>query len=99
MRDWHNKYHAQGLVVIGVHSPEFGYEQDVANVQRAINELNIPYAVALDNDFSIWKAYKVWAWPSMYILDKRGAIRFTHVGEGAYAESERVIQELLKEPS
>ncbi len=84
--------------MIGVHSPEFAYEKSAENVQNAIKELNVPYVVAIDNDFKIWNAYRVWAWPSMFILDKRGAIRFSHVGEGAYEESERVIQQLLKEP-
>ena len=97
MREWYTKYANQGLVVIGVHSPEFSYEKEVDAVKRAIKELDIPYAVALDNDFKIWNAFKVWAWPSMYILDKQGQIRFTHVGEGAYAESERMIVQLLKE--
>ncbi len=83
--------------MIGVHSPEFSYEKSVENVQKAIKDLDIPYAVALDNDFKTWNAYRVWAWPSMFILDKRGALRFTHVGEGAYEESERMIQALLKE--
>lgn len=84
--------------MIGVHSPEFAYEKNAENVQNAIKDLNVPYAVAIDNDFKIWNAYRVWAWPSMFILDKQGAIRFSHVGEGAYEESERVIQQLLKEP-
>jgi peroxiredoxin len=97
LRSWHEKYAARGLVVLGVHSPEFSYEHDLENVRRAIQGLQIPYAVALDNDFQIWNAYRVWAWPSMFILDKRGAVRFTHIGEGAYAESERVIQQLLNE--
>lgn len=84
--------------MIGVHSPEFAYEKNAENVQNAIQELKVPYVVAIDNDFKIWNAYRVWAWPSMFILDKRGGIRFSHVGEGAYEESERVIQQLLKEP-
>ncbi len=84
-------------MVIGVHSPEFSYEKEVDSVQRAIKELNVPYAVALDNDFKIWNSFKVWAWPSMFILDKQGRIRFIHVGEGAYRESEETIQQLLKE--
>lgn len=84
--------------MIGVHSPEFAYEKNAENVQNVIQELKVPYVVAIDNDFKIWNAYRVWAWPSMFILDKRGAIRFSHVGEGAYEESERVIQQLLKEP-
>ncbi len=80
-----------------MHSPEFSYEKEVSNVKKAIKELNIPYAIALDNDFNIWNSYKVWAWPSMFILDKQGRIRFTHLGEGAYRESEETIQRLLKE--
>ncbi len=84
-------------MVIGVHSPEFSYEKEVDSVQRAIKELNVPYAVALDNDFKIWNSFKVWAWPSLFILDKQGRIRFIHVGEGAYRESEETIQQLLKE--
>lgn len=84
--------------MIGVHSPEFAYEKSAENVQNAIKELKVPYVVAIDNDFKIWNAYRVWAWPSMFILDKRGAIRFSYVGEGAYEESEHVIQQLLKEP-
>jgi peroxiredoxin len=97
LRNWHNQYHEQGLVVIGIHAPEFSQERDVTNVKNAIKELNIPYAVALDNDFKNWKAFRVWAWPSMFILDKQGTIRFTHIGEGAYAESEQVIVSLLNE--
>jgi peroxiredoxin len=85
------------LIVIGVHSPEFSYEKETEGVKRAIKQLDIPYAVALDSDFKIWNSFKVWAWPSMYILDKKGQIRFTHVGEGAYRESEQTIQQLLKE--
>ena len=83
--------------MIGVHSPEFSYEHNAENVKRALKELDVPYAVALDNDFRNWNAFRARAWPSMYILDKHGRIRFTHIGEGAYAETERVIVELLKE--
>jgi peroxiredoxin len=97
LREWHNKYADQGLVVIGVHSPEFQYERDVNNVKKAIQDLNVPYPVAIDNEFKNWEAYRVWAWPSMFILDKQGRIRFTHIGEGAYEETERVINQLLKE--
>ncbi len=80
-----------------MHAPEFSYEKEAEGVKRAIKELNIPYVVALDNDFKIWNAFRVWAWPSMYIIDKHGVIRFTHVGEGAYRESEQTIVQLLKE--
>ena len=97
VRNWYNKYHDQGLVVIGVHSPEFSFEQQVAGVKNAIQDLSIPYAVALDNDFKTWNAYHVWAWPTVFIIDKQGAIRFTHVGEGAYAVAEQTIADLLKE--
>ncbi len=83
--------------MIGVHSPEFSYEKELSSVRGAIKELNIPYAVALDNDFKIWNSFRVWAWPSMFILDKQGRTRFSHVGEGAYRESEETIQRLLKE--
>jgi hypothetical protein len=69
----------------------------VTNVKQALVELDVRYAVALDNDFKNWEAYRVWAWPSMYILDKQGRIRFTHIGEGAYEETERVVQQLLRE--
>lgn len=97
MRDWYRKYHDQGLIIIGMHSPEFSYEKETEGVKRAIQELNIPYPVALDNDFKIWNAFHVWAWPSMFIIDKHGTIRFTHIGEGAYRESEQTIVQLLKE--
>lgn len=97
VRSWHEKYQSQGLIVVGVHSPEFAYEKETDGVKRAIKELNIPYPVALDNDFKIWNSFNVWAWPSWFILDKQGRIRFSHVGEGAYTESEEEIQQLLKE--
>ncbi len=97
LRRWYDQYHNQGLEIVGVHSPEFTYEHDVANVQQAIRDLKIPYPIALDNDMKTWNAYRVYAWPTWFIVDKRGAIRFMHVGEGAYAESEQAILALLKE--
>jgi thiol-disulfide isomerase/thioredoxin len=97
VRSWYSKYHDQGLLVIGAHSPEFSYEHDVTNVKNAIKDLSIPYAVALDNGFKNWNAFRVWAWPTIFIIDKQGALRFTHVGEGAYAEAEQTIVGLLKE--
>lgn len=97
LRSWYDKYHDQGFVIVGVHSPEFSYEHDVENVKQAIRELKIPYPVALDNDFKTWNSYRVYAWPTWFIVDKRGAVRFSHVGEGAYAESEQAIMALLKE--
>jgi thiol-disulfide isomerase/thioredoxin len=97
VRNWYDKYHNQGLVVIGVHSPELSFEYDLNNVKSAIQDLKIPYAVAIDNDFKNWNAFHVWAWPTVFILDKQGEIRFTHIGEGAYAEAEQTITALLKE--
>ena len=97
VRGWYQKYRDRGLVVIGVHSPEFEYEHDVANVENAIKALKITYPVPLDNDFKTWNAYHVWAWPTIFIVDKQGAIRFTHVGEGAYAQADQTIEQLLKE--
>ncbi|MBI5031008.1 MAG: redoxin domain-containing protein [Chloroflexi bacterium] len=99
LKSWHDKYRDQGLVVVSIHSPEFTYEHDVANVRRAITDLSIPYPVALDNDFKIWKSYNVRAWPTWFVLDKQGTIRYSHVGEGAYAETEQMIRALLKEQS
>ncbi len=97
LRQWYDQYHSQGLVIVGVHSPEFSYEHDVANVRQAIRDLKIAYPVALDNDMKTWNAYHVYAWPTWFIVDKHGAIRFMHVGEGAYTESEQAIVALLKE--
>ncbi len=94
---WDEKYRAQGLVVLGVHTPELSFEKDVANVRQAVHDYNIKYPVAIDGDFANWNRYNVWAWPTWFIVDKEGYIRYTHVGEGAYAESEMVIQALLAE--
>ena len=97
MRDWHNKYNDQGLVIIGVHSPEFSHEKDPDNVRNAIARLDVPYPVVQDNDFRTWRSYKNRYWPSLYLVDKRGTIRFWHIGEGAYTETEEAIIKLLDE--
>ena len=97
MREWHNTYHAHGLVVIGVHTPEFKYEKDLENVRAALARLDVPYAVALDNDWKTWRSYRNRYWPATYILDKAGNIRYLHIGEGAYDRTEEVIQALLAE--
>jgi thiol-disulfide isomerase/thioredoxin len=94
---WAEKYREHGLVVIGVHAPEFAFERDVGNVRRAVRELGVSYPVVLDNDFAIWRAYGNRYWPAHYFIDASGAIRRTHFGEGEYAESEREIQSLLAE--
>ncbi|MGV8920000.1 MAG: cytochrome c biogenesis protein DipZ [Pseudomonas sp.] len=94
---WAKKYHDQGLVVIGVHAPEFAFERDVKNVQKAVHDLGINYPVALDNDYAIWRGFNNQYWPAHYFIDAKGQIRHHHFGEGEYAESEKVIQQLLTE--
>lgn len=97
VKAWAEKYRDKGLVVIGVHTPEFAFERDEGNVRKALQKLGISYAVALDNDYTIWRAFKNQYWPAHYFVDARGRIRHHHFGEGKYAESERVIQQLLRE--
>ncbi len=97
LRDWHSKYKDKGLVIIGVHSPEFEFEKNEKNVAQAIEDFKIEYPVMQDNDFATWRAYSNRYWPAKYFIDKEGVIRTYHFGEGAYDESERLIQELLKE--
>lgn len=82
VREWYNKYKDASLVVIGVHSPEFDYEHDLHNVNDAIARLNVPYPVAIDNDFATWQAYRNRYWPALYFVDKAGRIRHVHIGEG-----------------
>jgi hypothetical protein len=98
LREWHNKFSSQGLVVIGNHYPEFGYEEDLDNLKNAIQDLDVPYPVAQDNDGDTWRAYHNRYWPTLYLIDKRGDIRYKHIGEGAYRETETAIQTLLAEP-
>lgn len=97
LRQWYDKYHALGLEIIGVHSPEFAFEKSTANVEMAIQDFEIVYPVVQDNDFIIWQAYMNRYWPAKYLIDKDGAIRYTHFGEGAYDQTEKAIQLLLKE--
>ncbi|HUE20221.1 MAG TPA: thioredoxin family protein [Bryobacteraceae bacterium] len=97
IRAWEEKYKGAGLVVLGVHTPEFAFEKDRDNVSRAVKELGIAYPVALDNDYEIWKGFNNSYWPADYLVDVTGRIRYSHFGEGKYDESERQIQELLKE--
>ncbi|WP_223467417.1 cytochrome c biogenesis protein DipZ [Pseudomonas sp. GL-RE-26] len=97
VKAWAEKYHDQGLVVIGVHAPEFAFERDVNNVTKAMKDLGITYPVAIDNEFKIWRAFNNEYWPAHYFADAQGRIRYHHFGEGAYDESERVIQQLLRE--
>jgi cytochrome c biogenesis protein CcdA/thiol-disulfide isomerase/thioredoxin len=97
VRAWAEKYGDRGLVVIGVHTPEFAFEKDPANVKKAVADLGIKYPVALDNAYTIWNAFNNDAWPAHYLIDANGRIREHHFGEGNYAETEQSIQELLKE--
>lgn len=97
IKGWHERYRDQGLTVVGVHSPEFDYEKKVENLRREVASLEIHYPVVSDNDYKTWDAYKVAAWPTMFLLDKQGRIRWMHVGEGKYDDAERMIQELLAE--
>ncbi len=97
LKAWARKYGPQGLVVVGVHSPEFAFERDLENVKNAVKELGVTYLVAVDNDYKIWRAFRNQYWPAHYFIDSNGRVRHHHFGEGAYAESERVIQRLLRE--
>ncbi len=97
VRAWAEKYRDQGLVVIGVHAPEFAFEKQIGNVEKAVRDFKINYPVAIDNDFTIWRAFSNNYWPAHYFIDAEGQVRYTHFGEGDYEGSERVIQELLAE--
>ena len=92
------KYESQGLEVIGVHTPEFSYEKDLANVRAAVERLDVTWPVAIDNDWKTWRSYHNRYWPAMYLIDKAGNIRFIKIGEGQYASTEQIIQALLAEP-
>ena len=99
VKEWHEKYAPKGLVVIAVHSPEFKYEYDVNKVKEYVREHGIAYAVPIDNEFKNWRQYHNRYWPTLYLIDKRGAIQYTRIGEGGYEETERTIQHLLDEPA
>jgi thiol-disulfide isomerase/thioredoxin len=96
VRAWAEKYEDQGLVVVGVHTPEFPFERDIDNVRRAVADMNVKYPVALDPDYGVWQAFSNHYWPAVYVADTEGRIRYHHYGEGAYDECERVIQKLLR---
>lgn len=95
VRAWAEKYKPYGLVVIGVHTPEFGFEHNVDSVRHAAREMRITYPIALDNNYGVWRAFSNYAWPALYFVDAQGRIRHRRLGEGDYARSERMIQQLL----
>ena len=97
LRGWHEKYEPSGLVIIGNHYPEFGFEEDLDNLKDAVDRFEIPYPVAQDNEGKTWRAYNNRYWPTLYLIDKHGNIRYTHIGEGRYDETEAAIQILLAE--
>jgi thiol-disulfide isomerase/thioredoxin len=99
IREWSAKYKDQGLIVIGIHTPEFSFEQKLENVSKAIKEMNIGYPVAMDTNFKIWRSFDNEYWPALYLIDAGGNIRYKKFGEGDYCESELMIQQLLKEVS
>jgi cytochrome c biogenesis protein CcdA/thiol-disulfide isomerase/thioredoxin len=97
IRAWYDEYRADGLVIVGVHTPEFAFEREPDNVRRAVRDHQIKYPVALDNEYGTWQAFQNRYWPAKYFIDRRGRLRYVHFGEGDYDESERVIRELLAE--
>ena len=97
IRAWADKYAGQGLVVVGVHTPEFPFERDLDNVRRAVQGMAVEYPVALDSDYAIWRAFGNRYWPAVYIADAEGRLRHHHFGEGGYEECERVVQQLLRD--
>jgi cytochrome c biogenesis protein CcdA/thiol-disulfide isomerase/thioredoxin len=97
VRAWDEAYRDDGLVVVGVHTPEFAFERDAGNVRRAVRDLGVEYPVALDNEYGTWTAWSNRYWPAKYFIDRRGHVRYAHFGEGGYEESERVLRRLLAE--
>jgi thiol-disulfide isomerase/thioredoxin len=97
VRAWSGKYADHGLVVVGVHTPEFPFERDIDNVRQAVEDMRVEYPVALDSDYAIWEAFSNQYWPAVYIADAEGRIRHHHFGEGGYEECERIVQQLLSE--
>ncbi len=97
VRAWVEKYHDRGLVTVGVHTPEFPFEQDVDNIRQAVKDMRIEYPIGIDSDYGVWRAFSNRYWPAVYIADAQGRIRHHQFGEGRYEECERVIQRLLRE--
>ena len=97
LKDWHARYSDQGLVIIGNHFPEFDYEGELENLRDAVTRYGLEYAVVQDNDGLTWRAYNNYYWPALYLIDKQGRLRYIHIGEGAYEETDGAIRTLLTE--
>ena len=97
LRDWHARYEKRGLTIVGVHSPEFWWEKPIEKVTSATKDLGVRYPVVQDNDFAIWRRYQNWAWPTLVLVDRKGVVRYRHIGEGEYEETEATIRTLLAE--
>jgi thiol-disulfide isomerase/thioredoxin len=97
LKKWDAQYRDKGLTIVGVHTPELDFERDIDQLRREVAELGIKYPVVTDQDYMTWKAYKVEAWPTVFLLDKQGRVRWAHVGEGYYDQTEDVIKKLLAE--
>ena len=97
-REWYEKFKGNDFAIVSVHYPEFKYEENIENVQAAIEKLKVEYPVAIDNEGQTWRAYNQRYWPTRYLIDKEGYIRFQHIGEGAYYETEAAIQALMAVP-
>jgi hypothetical protein len=99
LRVWHDRYERSGLTIVGVHSPEFFWEKPLEKVRNASEKLGIKFAVVQDNNFENWNRYAVRAWPTIVLIDRRGIIRYRHIGEGAYERTEQIIRQLIAEAS
>ena len=97
LRGWHDKYEGAGLTIVGVHTPEFFWEKPHEKVVAATKRLGVLYPVVQDNDSAIWRRFGVWGWPTTVIVDRKGIVRYRHIGEGAYEETESLIRRLLAE--
>jgi thiol-disulfide isomerase/thioredoxin len=97
LKRWDASYRTHGLIIVGVHAPEFAYERSEDYVRASIVKLGLKYPVVMDNNFKIWRSYNNVYWPTIYLVDKKGIVRYMHVGEGAYAATENKIRELLAE--
>jgi len=97
LRDWHAKYEKDGLTIVGVHAPEFTWERPYDKVVKATRDLKVAYPVVQDNDFVIWKRFGNSYWPALVVVDRKGIVRYAHIGEGRYEETEALIRKLLAE--